>query len=75
MPSDDWRQAQDEYNARRAEHYDLIDRGRWTGWERSLLNDDEVRNRRLLDDEERRCDGWFDRDMEYHDDEPEQSER
>ena len=75
MPSDDWRQAQDDYNERRAEHFDLIDLRRWSGWEMALLNDEAVRNRRLLDDEERRCDGVFDRDRELTDDEPVEGER
>ena len=36
--------------------------------ERILISDEAARNRRLLDDEERRCDGWFDRDRELRDD-------
>ena len=68
MPWDDWRQAQDEYNERQAEHFDLIDKGRHEAFERSLLSDEEARNRRLLDDDERRVDGWFDRDRELRDD-------
>ncbi len=38
--------------------------------ERILISDEAARNRRLLDDEERRCDGWFDRDRELVDDVP-----
>ena len=64
----DWRSALDDYHDRQAEHFDLIDRRRHTGFERSLLTDEQVRNRRLLDDEERRCDGVFDRDRELMDD-------
>ena len=63
----DWRQAQDDYNESRAEHHDMLDRNRWAAWERALLADDEVRNRWMLDDEERRCDGMFDRDRELRD--------
>ena len=63
----DWRESFDDYTARRAEHYDLIDQHRHDGFERSLLSDEQARNRRLLDDEERRCDGVFDRDRELSD--------
>ena len=63
----DWRDALDDYNDRRAEHFDMIDRHRHDAFERALLTDEEARNRRLLDDEERRCDGWFDRDRELRD--------
>ena len=66
----EWRQEQDDFNDRRAEHFDLIDRHRHDAFERALLTDEQVRNRRLLDDEERRVDGIFDRDREYRDAEP-----
>ena len=68
----EWRQQLDDFNDRRAEHFDLIDQHRWDGFNRALLTDEEARNRRLLDDEERRVDGWFDRDRELRDAEPEQ---
>ncbi len=66
----DWREALDDYNLSRADAH--VELERWTMFERSLLTEDELRNRRLLDDEERRCDGFFDRDRELmDDDEPE----
>ncbi len=40
---------------------------KWDAFERALLNDDQVRERRMLDDEERRCDSVFEQDWEDDD--------
>ena len=46
-------------------------RGAWQEWQQqrwsAILDDEAARNRRLLDEDERRCDGLFDRDREYQD--------
>ena len=59
-PRDEHRPDWDQYQIDRAE--------RWTEFERSLLTDEQVRNRRMLDDEERRCDSIFEQDWEDDDD-------
>ena len=51
----------------RWDELDEMDRRRGEAWEQALLADDRVRERRMLDDEERRCDGFFDRDRELAD--------
>ena len=46
-------------------------RGAWQEWQERrwarILADADAHDRRLLADEERRCDGLFDRDREYED--------
>ena len=51
----------------RWDELDELDRRRYEAWEQALLSDEAARNRRMLDDDERRLDGWFDRDRELAD--------
>ena len=44
-----------------------MDRRRYEAWEQALLSDERARERRILDEDERRCDGIFDRDRELVD--------
>ena len=44
-----------------------MDRRRHEAWEQALLSDERARERRILDEDERRCDGIFDRDRELVD--------
>ena len=44
-----------------------MDRRRYEAWEQALLSDERARERRILDEDERRCDGIFDRDREIAD--------
>mgnify|MGYP000975903321 CR=1 FL=1 len=44
-----------------------MDRRRYEAWEQALLSDERARERSMLDDEERRLDGFFDRDRELAD--------
>ena len=44
-----------------------MDRRRFEAWEQALLSDERARERRILDEDERRCDGIFDRDRELVD--------
>ena len=44
-----------------------MDRRRYEAWEQALLSDERARERRILDEDERRCDGIFDRDRELAD--------
>ena len=44
-----------------------MDRRRYEAWEQGFLSDERARERRILDEDERRCDGIFDRDRELVD--------
>ena len=44
-----------------------LDRRRGEAWEAALLSDERARERRILDEDDRRCDGFFDRDRELVD--------
>ena len=44
-----------------------LDRRRLEAWEQALLSDERARWRRILDEDERRVDGFFDRDRELAD--------
>ena len=44
-----------------------MDRRRFEAWEQALLSDERARERRILDEDERRVDGIFDRDRELVD--------